>query len=254
MGKETNISWCDHTLNFWHGCLKVSPGCDECYAKTLSERFGRSIWGPAKTTARMLTKGPWNDCLKWDAQARADGVRRKVFAMSMGDFYEDHQMVDEWRVKAFAILEKFTNLDVQLLTKRPENIRRFSPPSWLENWPAHVWIGTSVENQATADKRVYDLYKAGVAATRFLSVEPMLEPITIPYIEKIHWVIVGGESGARCRPFQTAWADDILAQCRAYDVKFFMKQLGGNPNKHHDLSDFPEDLRVREFPQPKVTA
>lgn len=248
MSEKTAISWTDSTLNFWHGCFKVSPGCQHCYAETLSKRYGREIWGPASNTARMLTNGPWKDCLKWDAQARTDGVRHKVFAMSMGDFYEDHPMIEPWRVDAFKILENFTNLDVQLLTKRPENIRRFSPQSWLENWPAHVWIGTSIENQATADKRVYDLYKAGVAATRFLSIEPMLEPIRIPYIEKMGWVIVGGESGPHCRPFKTAWADDILAQCREYDVKFFMKQLGGHPNKRHELSDFPESLRVQEFP------
>lgn len=248
MGQNTAISWTDHTLNFWHGCFKVSPGCQHCYADTLSKRYGREIWGPASTTPRLLTKTPWKDCLKWDAQARKDGVRRKVFAMSMGDFYEDHPMVSEWRENAFDILANFTNLDVQLLTKRPENIRRFSPESWLESWPAHVWIGTSIENQATADKRVRDLYHAGIAATRFLSIEPMLEDIRVPYIEKLHWIIVGGESGPGCRPFQTQWAENILAQCLEWDVKFFMKQLGGHPNKRHELSDFPENLRVQEFP------
>lgn len=249
MGKETGIAWTDHTLNFWHGCVKVSPGCEQCYAETLSKRYGRDIWGPAKTTPRMLTKGPWLDCLKWDAAARAAGVRRKTFVMSMGDLFEDHPMVSEWREKAFKIIESFTNLDVQILTKRPENIRRFSPDSWLENWPLHVWIGTSIENQAMADRRTYELVHAGIPAIRFLSVEPLLERIIIPRIEKLHWVIVGGESGAKCRPFDVSWARDILAQCRSYDVAFFMKQLGGHPNKHHEMSDFPEDLRIQEFPQ-----
>lgn len=249
MGQITGISWTDHTWNPWHGCFKVSPGCQHCYAETLSKFYGRDIWGPPSSSVRMLTKSPWNDCLKWDAQARKDGVRRRVFTMSMDDFFEDHPMVYEWRERAFDILANFTNLDVQLLTKRPENIRRFSPQSWIESWPVHVWIGTSIENQATADKRVYDLYKAGVAATRFLSIEPQLEDIRIPYIEKIHWVIVGGESGPHCRPFQTQWAENIISQCREYDVKFFMKQLGGYPNKRHELSDFPENLRVQEFPE-----
>src|SRR5690242_20437445 len=175
MTENSKIAWTDDTLNFWWGCFKVSPGCQHCYADTLSKRVGRDIWGPASTTERWRTKGPWKDCLKWDAKARAAGIRRRVFCMSMGDFFEDHPMLTPWREEAFEILENFTNLDVQLLTKRPENIRRMAPAHWLENWPAHVWIGTSIEDQATADKRVGELYRTGVMAVKFLSLEPQLE-------------------------------------------------------------------------------
>jgi protein gp37 len=63
------------------------------------------------------------------------------------------------------------------------------------------------------------------------------------------WVIVGGESGPGCRPMQLDWARDILAQCRETGVSYFMKQLGGHPDKRHDPADWPEDLRVQEFPE-----
>jgi len=120
MSKDTGISWCHHTWNGWWGCEKVSPGCKRCYAETWAKRMGKDVFGPAKTTLRWRTKGPWLDILKWDKQARLDGVRRKVFCISMGDFFEDHPQVEPWRQEAFPLLAGLKNLDVQLLTKRIE--------------------------------------------------------------------------------------------------------------------------------------
>lgn len=251
MAEKTGIQWTDHTANFWWGCMKVSPGCANCYAETWSKRYGRAIWGPAATTARWRTTGPWRDILRWDARAAADGVRRRVFAQSMSDFFEEHPQLDEWRAEACEILAGLKHLDVQLLTKRPENIRRMVPAAWWEEWPAHIWVGTSVENQEMADRRIPPLLEVP-AAVRFLSCEPLLGPIQLPYCmewnshedwagnapphitlgistepdSQIDWVIVGGESGPKARPMHPDWSRSLRDQCQDAGVAFFFKQWG----------------------------
>lgn len=138
MGERTGIAWTDHTFNPWWGCQRVSPGCEHCYAEALAvTRRKLPVWGPPKTTERKLTKGPWNDLLKWNKAAVRDGVRRRVFCASMADVFEDAPQVEQWRAQALALLAHCDGLDVQLLTKRPENIRRMVPPAWLESWPGH---------------------------------------------------------------------------------------------------------------------
>jgi protein gp37 len=261
MSQNSKIEWTDHTANFWTGCVKVSAGCEHCYAEMLSRRFGKNVWGPAKTTTRVRGKAIWEDILKWDARAKAERIRRRVFVSSMSDFLEDHPMVDEWRTDAMKIIESLEWLDVLILTKRPENIHLIS--RWIPGFPQHVWMGTSVENQATAEKRIHHLLDIP-ARIHFLSVEPQLERIDLDlrgrnygidyptYSEDIDWVICGGESGAKHRPFNVEWARDLRDQCRAANVAFFMKQLGGHPSKRDQMSDFPEDLRVREFPVARV--
>lgn len=177
MGQVTGISWTDHTANFWWGCQRVSPGCEHCYAEQLAvTRRKLPVWGPPSTTERKLIKSTWTDVPKWDRAAARDGVRRRVFVSSMSDIFEDHPQVSLWRAKALALLGVCTNLDVQLLTKRPENIRRMVPPSWLEAWPAHVWVGTTVEDQKRAEQRIPELLKVP-ARVRFLSCEPLLEAV-----------------------------------------------------------------------------
>lgn len=296
MAENSKIEWTDHSLNFWWGCMKVSPGCQHCYAETLSKRWGKHIWGP--NSERPRTKQPWKDILKWDAKARADGIRLKVFTQSMSDFFEDHPTLNEVngiRVEALAILANLTNIDIQLLTKRPENITRMVPGWWLMRWPEHIWIGTSVEDQKRADKRIPELLKIP-AKVRFLSCEPLLEPVelnghdyklatglyqgidwltgqinqrsdifggdTMPWLDRdeliipadlseprIHWVIVGGESGPGARPMQAEWAYSLKKQCEEAGVAFFMKQGSSNNWPYYkNFDSFPEDLRVREFP------
>jgi len=259
MAENSKIEWTDHTANFWWGCMKVSPGCKHCYAETLSNRYGKDIWGPAATTDREMKKGIWKDILEWDKQAWKDGVRRRVFVSSMSDFLEDHPQVEQWRKDAMKIIENLHWLDVLILTKRPENARRFLG-DWFYGWPEHVWMGTSVENQDTANTRIPALLKIP-AAIRFLSVEPMLEAVNIcrgyqwakgamsrNSVAPIHWVICGGESGPHSRPFNIVWAYYLRQQCIAFNIPFFMKQIGGHPYKRDKLTDFPDDLRIREFP------
>lgn len=246
--KNSHINWTDHTANFWWGCFKVSDGCKNCYAESLSKRWGKDVWGPAATTTREPKLGIWSDIRKWDREAKAERIRRRVFVSSMSDFLEDHPIANEIRPRAMDEIERLEWLDILLLSKRPENAPRFLE-RWMYGFPGHVWMGTTVENQKVAQDRLYWLSLVP-AKIRFLSMEPMLEDIFLgmPVYEKIHWVIVGGESGVHCRPFQWDWARAIRDQCKASDTAFWMKQGGGHPNKREKLEDIPEDLRIRELP------
>lgn len=258
MAESTGIGWTHHTANFWWGCQRVSPGCEHCYAETLAVvRRKLPVWGPPSTTERQRMKGVWKDVLKWNSSARAEGVRRRVFVSSMADVFEAHPQVAPWRAEALDLLAQCDGLDVQLLTKRPENIRAMVPPAWLESWPAHVWVGTTVEDQRRANERIPHLL--GVpAAVRFLSMEPLLEAVDLQVIGSdgqqgydalaglwrhddgepidgaptdggVQWVIVGGESGSDARLFRIEWARRIVAQCDAAGVAVFVKQLGDRP-------------------------
>ena len=193
------------------------------------------------------------------------------------DEHEPVTMADV-RTRLFNLILATPNLDWLLLTKRPENIPAMVPESWMtEGFPRNIWAGTSIENQATADERIPHLLRVP-AAVRFLSVEPMLGPIDfrkVPGFNRVGeslagwWCIVGGESGPGARPFDLAWARSIVAQCKAAGVPTFVKQLGSSPydssgpghgycaanildklrdKKGGDISEFPDDLRVREFP------
>jgi len=257
--KNSAINWTDHTASFWWGCQKISAGCKHCYAQTLAHRYNKGgIWGPPSHSVREYKVGIWKDILKWDKEAAADGVRRRVFVSSMSDFLEDHMMVIEWREKAKQIIEQLKRLDVLLLTKRPENAQKFLS-DWWGSWPPHVWMGTTVENQETADERIGALVSIP-AKVHFLSAEPMLEKINLElegrnfgqyfatHTERVQWVICGGESGPGCRPFEWNWARDLRDQCKQAGVPFWMKQGGGHPNKRHNLLDIPADLQIRELP------
>lgn len=246
--KKSNIAWTDGTANFWWGCMKVSEGCDNCYALAQSKRVGKDIWGSPKITQREYKKAIWKELPKWDAEARAENRRVKVFVQSMSDFLEDHPQVVEWREEAKKLIVSLTNIDILMLTKRPENAPKFLG-DWFDNWPLHVWFGVSVENQKRADERIPELLKVP-APILWLSVEPQLERIDLfYYVRGIDWVVVGGESGVHCRPFDLGWARLLLNECKQNNTRFFMKQLGGHPDKRHNMSDFPLDLQVREFPE-----
>ncbi len=286
MGKESTIAWTHATANFWMGCQKVSPGCEHCYAEhdtpvRVHRAKGLELWGPPKTTERHRTKGAWKDVPALDRAAAREGVRRRLFVSSLADIFEDHPMVAPWRAEALALLASCANLDVQLLTKRPQNIRAMVPPAWLTSWPSHIWIGTTVEDQKRAVERIPHLL-AVPARVRFLSMEPLLEAVDLTRLsyggatlnaltghivgpddmtpERVSWVIVGGESGPGARPFDLAWARSIVAQCREAGVPVFVKQAGDHPmldgervrfGAHHGAhhGEWPADLRIQQFPE-----
>jgi protein gp37 len=247
--QNSKIEWCDHTFNPWHGCIEVSPGCTNCYARTLNHRYGFDNWGPAKTTSRrMMSDNYWRQPLKWDKQAKAEGIRRRVFCASMADVFEEHPEVENARMQLFNLIDTTPHLDWLLLTKRPENVARMMAP-WLEgtNFPENIWLGTSCEDQPRADERIPHLLRIP-AKVRFLSCEPLLGSVDLSLIRvedrpigydkdgrsiyrpdlpgSISWVIVGGESGHGARPMHPDWARSLRDQCQAAGVAFFMKQWG----------------------------
>lgn len=239
MGKTTKIEWTDHTFNPWTGCTKVSPGCKHCYAEAMMDkRFGRVQWGPAghrvKTSAANWRKPP-----AWYKAAVGAGERRRVFCASLADVFE-HKLdqaaeMDAWRNELWELIEATAGdaaggLDWLLLTKRPHNVLSMVPAGWVrDGFPANVWIGTSVENQATADERIPYLSEIP-AAVRFLSVEPLLERVdlgdTLSNDFGINWIIVGGESGPDARPMHPEWVRAIRDEAEENGVPFFFKQWG----------------------------
>lgn len=246
--ENSKIEWTDHTFNPWIGCQKVSDGCKNCYAEQLMDkRYGKVKWGPGGTRQRT-SDGNWRKPLQWNRQAQKDGIRRKVFCASLADIFEDRPELIPWRNDLFALIEQTPNLDWLLLTKRPENIMGMLPDPWLyrcssteervNRIPPNVWLGTSVEDQANADKRIEHLVNVP-ARIRFLSCEPLLGPLDLTSIgcfafngsvlklpTLIHWIIVGGESGKRARPMHPDWARAIRDQCVSASVPFFYKQWG----------------------------
>lgn len=182
--ENSKIEWTDHTFNPWSGCIKVSPGCVHCYAETLSNRWGKDVWGPGPKRQRT-SESYWRNPIKWNKQAIKEGRRFRVFCASMADVFEDNPQLDPWRIDLLRLIEVTPRLDWLLLTKRPENVNRmieqatgFSDSGmWFHSAP-HVQIGTSIENQEYADERIPELL--GIPARiRFLSIEPLLGSVDI---------------------------------------------------------------------------
>jgi protein gp37 len=281
MADETKISWAHSTLNFWIGCTKVSAACDGCYAeRDWDHRKHRVEWGPHGDRSPTKT---WGNAARWQRQAETfhmeHGCRRRVFVNSLSDFFDNHRSIDpSWRAAAWQIFRDCPDLDFLLLTKRPQNIAKMLPDDWGKGYP-NVWLGTTVENQEEADRRVPVLL--GVpAALRWLSCEPLLGPVDLRMIHlrrsgergtdlsnrlgdyvqplrgnfvdspKIHWVIAGGESGPDARPMPLEWALQLSAHCAEAGTAFHFKQLSeaDHPRSFRAFDSFPADLQVREVP------
>ena len=236
MGQHSAIEWTDHTFNPWWGCVRVSPGCTNCYAEAWAKRYGHNIWG-VNSPRRFFSDNHWRQPVLWNKQAASTGQRARVFCASMADVFEDYQILDEHRDRLWTLIEQTPHLDWLLLTKRPENINRLSP--WKRVWPDNVWAMVTVEEQQFAEKRIPILIQVP-SVVRGLSVEPMLGPVNLrPWLNQVQWVIVGGESGAGARPMDPQWVRQIRDQCEEFDVPFFFKQWGNwvpaNPDQTTEL-------------------
>lgn len=344
----TSIEWTDATWNPVTGCTKVSAGCKHCYAERVfprayagktvmaesPERFGDRVNLDKITRQRRFTDvmthpDRLDQPLRWRKP-------RRVFVNSMSDLFHD-DVPDDFIAQVFTVMARALQHTFQVLTKRPERMREwFADSAWERvcqsvitnkvlfkdgedlDWPLpNVWLGVSVEDQATADQRIPLLLETP-AAVRFVSYEPALGPVdfsahgahALPLSwtysagqgdhhpsgdgrggwwsdlghlpgepPNVDWIIVGGESGPKARPFDVQWARDTIRQCRASGVACFVKQLGANPFdveplhytdkrdadggpivdggpfpirlKHRaggDMAEWPEDLRVRQTP------
>ena len=257
MGKNSSIGWTDHTFNPWIGCTKVSPGCENCYAEEFMTKHWRQVqWGPT-ATRKLTAASTWAGPVRWQREAKRDSVspRRRVFCASLADVFERKAIdllgadLDFWRSELWSYIASTPNLDWLLLTKRPENIIEMIPAAWRQvgGWPHNVWIGTSVENQHYADRRIDDLL-AVHSPNNFLSIEPMLGPVRLaPWIDRLQWIIAGGESGPAARPMDESWATSIRDECIAASVPFFFKQWGGR--RHDSNGNLLEGAQWMQFPE-----
>ena len=225
MARDSKIEWTDHTFNPWWGCTKVSPACDHCYAEGWAKRVGFDVWSVSKQR-RFLSDAYWGEPHRWNDQAERSHRRARVFCASMADVFEWKKGLSVWRKRLWTLIEETPSLDWLLLTKRPHLVGRLVP--WQADWPANVWLGTTVESQRWVDKRLPHLVETP-ARVRFLSCEPLLDEISlIDWLgpTAIHWVIAGGESGRNARPSDPAWFSSIKDQCLDRATPFHFKQWG----------------------------
>lgn len=227
MSANSNIAWTDHTVNFWIGCDEVSPACDNCYARELAEKYGWAKWGP-KEPRHRTAPSTWEKPGQWHRGAKrqlysAEGLARnlRVFPNSLSDFF-DNKVDPEWRADAWRVIKATPLLDWQILTKRPQNIKKFLPPDWGVGYP-NVWLGVTAENQTEYDRRWFELMLIP-AMVHFVSYEPALGPLIPGSYLKPDWIICGGESGPKRRDFDIAWAETLADFCDANDIAFFFKQ------------------------------
>ena len=237
MAENSSIEWTHHTFNPWWGCTKVSPACGLpmkghegephgcCYADTFSNRLGFKIWGQ-DATRRFFGEAHWNEPEKWDRKAKKDGVRRRVFCGSMCDVMEERDDLIEPRTLLYDLIVQTPWLDWLLLTKRPQNFRRFLPAGWIENPVPNVWLMTTVESAEYLWR--IDSLKACPAVIHGLSIEPLLGPLPTlgEYLDGIDFAIVGGESGHGARPMPPEWVRSVRDQCLNVGSEFFFKQWG----------------------------
>lgn len=223
--KNSNIGWTDHTFNPWEGCSKVSPGCENCYAENLCAiRYKRVVWGLSGSRRRVTTT--INTPLKWHEEAIRSGKRAKVFSGSLCDVFDDHPSIQqEWRDHLWTLIRSTPCLQWLLLTKRPQNFKRYLPADWGDGYD-NVCLMVSTENQHWAEKRIPILLDTP-ARWRGLSCEPLLGPVDLTrWIGRIDWVIVGGESVKGARPMDPTWARSLRDQCTASNTAYFFKQWG----------------------------
>lgn len=243
----TKIEWTEKTWNPITGCTKVSTGCRNCYAESIAKRF----WEDRKFTDVKFYYNRVNLPIRWRKSSF-------IFVNSMSDlfhkkvrFEEQCLILDVMRIAnqhiyqvltkrpedAIGVLTKYFKTSIKFRLKQGYNIQEAIKLSKL---PPHIWFGVSIENKTTLNR--LDLLKKFPCKIKFISFEPLLEDIGEVDLSKINWVIVGGESGAKRRPFNPDWARNILKQCKEQNVAFFMKQVD-------KVQPIPGDLMVREYPK-----
>lgn len=274
MSDTSAIEWTDATWNPVTGCAKVSQGCKNCYALREWPRLSAPRPQPNVYTGRAFTDVMCHperleQPLRWTKP-------RRIFVNSMSDLF--HEAVpDDFILEVFDVMRQCENgfaiksetfvpaHTFQILTKRPERMLdfcsrlRFRPKMYLADKAADdgfnpmramksVWLGVSVEDQATADQRIPLLLRTP-AAVRWISAEPLLGPIDLRAhlaghcpvhdfyagfcvqrhhegVQHLRWVVAGGESGPQARPSHPDWHRTLRDQCQAAGVPFFFKQWG----------------------------
>ena len=222
---KTAVEWSEKTWNPVTGCTKVSEGCRNCYAEVFSLRLQGMGQAKYRNGFELTTHEDWIEKpYTWRKPTH-------VFVNSMSDLFHLDVPLEFIR-KVFKVMAECPQHTFRVLTKRADIMARYTmdPPDGVPLvWSSNVWAGVTVENEG-ALWRVDELRKIP-AALRFLSLEPLLGPLPGLDLEKIGWVIVGGESGTNPRPMEKHWVDAIQLKCAASKVPFFFKQWGGRSPK-----------------------
>lgn len=226
----TRIEWTDSTWNPVAGCTVLSPGCTNCYAMRMARRL--EAMGQAKyagTTRVSGGRAKWTGTVVLDRAAldlpKSWSKGRMIFVNSMSDLF--HEAVPlEFIQEVFAVMRATPRHTYQVLTKRAERLAELSPAI---QWPMNVWMGVSVESQDYWPR--VDLLRGTGAFVKFLSLEPLLGPLTTLDLTDIDWVIAGGESGPGAREVMAEWITAIRDACQAQQVAFHFKQWGGTNKK-----------------------
>ena len=249
---ETSIEWTDATWNPVAGCSVISAGCTNCYAMQMARRLDamgvrkyrgltrksgrRSIWTGDVHEYRPALDIP----LRWKKP-------RRVFVNSMSDLFHPAVSTD-FILDVWSVMQATARHSYQILTKRPERLAELSLSGRLSMLP-NVWLGTSVEDNSVVDR--IDELRAVPAVVRFISFEPLIGSVGALDLSKIHWAIVGGESGPGARPVSENWIDEIHNACASSDTAFFFKQWGawGSDSKRRPKKQNGRTYRGRTWDQ-----
>jgi protein gp37 len=255
--EKSNIQWTDATWNIARGCTKVDEDCKYCYMYRQS--LNKTRYNPLEVTR---TKTVFDFPLRYkETKSKVWDGPPLIFTSSLTDVF--HPDIDSFRGDMWDIIRQCPHLTFQILTKRPERITEHLPADWGEGWH-NVWLGTSVGSHGGLH-RVLHLMKVK-CKTRFLSMEPLHDDVDLNFIklwqDYIHWVIVGGESGNeiglyKYRPCLQSWILKIIDQCKSANIPVFVKQLGTflatnlrlNDRHGGDMDEWPDNLKIREFPE-----
>jgi protein gp37 len=223
MADKSGIEWTEATWNPTTGCDQTSPGCDNCYALTLSRRL-KAMGNPKyQRDGDPATSGPGfkltthTDQLSLPHRWKSPRV---IFVNSMSDLFHP-EVPDAFISDVFQVMADTPRHTYQVLTKRAQRLSKLAPHL---PWPSNVWMGVSVETDRYSF-RANHLRKVP-AAVRFISAEPLLGPLPKLDLSGIDWVIAGGESGPGARPMHPSWARDLRDRCVERNVAFFFKQWG----------------------------
>ena len=228
--------------NLWHGCTKISPGCDNCYVYRRDAEFGKDTTKLNKTEAFNIpitchSKGELRGQYKYPSGT-------KFFTCFTSDFF--HPNADVWRNDAWRIIKTRYDCNFFIITKRPERIEASLPIDWESSY-TNVEICCTCENQAMADKRLPIFLELPIINKSIIH-EPMLEKINIkPYLkqysDEIKSVTVGGESGENARVCDFNWVLNTYIQCLEYGVSFSFHQTGSKFKKGGRVFDIPRKLQ-----------
>lgn len=215
MAEKSTIEWTNSTWNPVTGCDKVSAGCAHCYAERFAERFRGVPGHPFKQGFDLKL---WPERLELPLTWKTP---KTIFVNSMSDlFHKDIPL--RFIQKTFEVMKQAHWHTFQVLTKRAERLEELSPKL---SWAPNIWMGVSVESERFTYR--IDHLRKTKAHIKFLSLEPLLGPLSNLNLKGIDWAIVGGESGPGARPMDGSWVLEIKRQCAKAKVPFFFKQWGG---------------------------